>query len=131
MLEFVFDAIKGRAHIRYRGFWTEDEARAAVEEFYANMRRITTDHTAFTLLDDMSEWGPQKQEVVEINTMFGQICSTLPIVRNAVVISSALTRRQVLRSLEGFECQIFENFKEADAWLAEVEPVSGRPHMAL
>lgn len=122
MMEFLFDAAKGRLHIRYTGFWTEDYARGANIEFAAYMRKLSLERQAFTLLDDLSEWIPQSQEVVELNKQFGKICTDMPIVRNAMLISSSLIRRQVLRTVDGIDCQLFATYPEADAWLSQVEP---------
>lgn len=124
MLEFIFDQTKARLHIKYTGFWTMAQSRAALDEFSVYVKRLAA-KGGFTLLDDMSEWMPQALDVVEANTEFGLICAHLPIVRNAMIVPSPLIRRQVLRTVQALECGLFERYAEADAWLSEVEPARG------
>lgn len=125
MLEFAFDGAKGRLHIRYTGFWTDAQSNAYIAEFTAYTRRLALTHGAFTLLDDMQDWVPQSQSVVENNIQFGHICAHLPIVRNAMILPSQLIRRQVIRTVQALSCGLFDNFPEADQWLAQAEPARG------
>jgi len=127
MLEFIFDQAKGRLHVKYTGFWTEAESRSSLDEFKTYTKNVVAKYGTFTLLDDMSQWVPQQAAVVESNTGFGYICMELPIVRNAIIIPSALIRRQVIRTVQAEQCGIYEEYAAADAWLGEVEPVHGMP----
>lgn len=122
MLEFIFNQASGRLHVKYTGFWTETDSHSSLNEFKTYTRHIVATHGRFTLLDDMSEWVPQPATVVETNTQFGHICMELPIVRNAMIIPSALIRRQVIRTVQAEQCGIFEEYAAADAWLGEMEP---------
>ncbi|MDO7836638.1 hypothetical protein Q4610_16450 [Sphingobium sp. HBC34] len=123
MLDFTFDQVKGRLHIKYTGFWSEAESDEAIAAFKSYTKKLAVSHGAFTLLDDMSGWVPQAPAVVENNVEFGHFCMTLPLVRNAMIICSPLVRRQVLRTVQALECGVYDNFAEADTWLSEVEPV--------
>lgn len=126
MLEFLFDAAKGRLHIKYTGFWTDAQSNEQIAQFAAYTKKLAATHGAFTLLDDMTDWVPQTQSVVENNTQFGHICVDLPIVRNAMILPSQLIRRQVIRTVQALQCGIFDEYAPADAWLGEAEPAFGR-----
>ncbi|WP_157080304.1 hypothetical protein [Sphingobium cloacae] len=108
--------------MRYTDFWSIHDALRAQTIFQDALRVATGSGAAFTLLDDLREWGPQAQEVVELNKQFVTLCRKAPISRNAMVIPRALLRIQIHRTLDGMEnCRVFETFEEADEWLGEVE----------
>ena len=122
MFDPVFDPDTQRLHIRYSGFWSPADALRIVDQFRATLRQAALGGT-FTLLDDLRDWPPQSQEVVEITKQLPDIVREMPISRNAMIIEQALVRMQVKRTLEGLEnCEVFATFEEADRWLSEVEP---------
>jgi len=123
MLHYTLDPATRRLHLRYKGFWSVAEALQAQAIFEEALDRAMAAGSSFTLLDDLSEWGAQSQEVVELNKRFVDLCIGRPISRNAMVIPQALLRMQVHRTLKQMEnCVIFSAFHEAESWLREVEP---------
>lgn len=121
MIDTEFNEHRRRLHIRYSGFWSAGNAQAALATFQSALTQAAATGP-FTLLDDLRDWSAQSGDVVEINKAFAELCAHVPILRNAMVIPQALVRSQVRRTLDGNpNCRIFEQYAEADAWLAEVE----------
>ena len=123
MLDYTFDPTASRLHFRYKGFWSVPEALKAHIIFEQALDRVAGTGRSFTMLDDLTEWGVQSQEVVEMNKNFVDLCIGRPISRNAMLIPQALLRLQVHRTLKNMEnCVIFSTFEEANDWLKEIEP---------
>jgi len=121
MFSQTFDRVTRRLHLRYAGFWTVEDALHVQSQFKRAID-IASAGGPFTLLDDLTGWGAQTQEVVEINRQFVELCRGAPILRSAMVVPSALVRMQVQRTLDDMDSALFPTFEEADAWLKEVEP---------
>jgi len=123
MLDYIFDAASRRLHLRYTGFWTIDDARQAQGIFREALQRGAGSGPSFTLLDDLSQWPAQTQEVAALNRQFVTLCRGMPISRNAMIIPGAILKLQVHRTLDNMEnCRVFPTFEQADEWLREVEP---------
>lgn len=122
MLQSTFDPVRRRLYIKYTGFWSAADADAALIEFQQALLSAGAVGRPFTLLDDMREWSPQSQKIVDGNAALTRIFQQYPISRNAMIIPSALIRRQVGRAIDNADAwRIFDTFDEADDWLAEVE----------
>lgn len=123
MFDINFDVGKRRLHLRYSGYWTVAEAKSVHRKF-AQVLDKASKAGSFTLLDDLTEFAVQSPEVVDANQDFVTLLERAPVIRNAMVVPSALVRRQVKRQL-AFDDQkfmLFEDYASADHWLAEVEP---------
>lgn len=122
MLDIDFDRERKRLRMRYSGLWTTTEANAAREKIDSTLTLLAKEHSVITLLDDLTEYMPQSAEVAAINADLSNLSDTQFIIRNAMVIPSTILRMQVRRSMgDVTNCRLFENFAEADQWLAEVE----------
>jgi len=120
MFSQTFDKGSRRLHLRYSGMWTVENALQVQSQFKAAVDCASASGP-FTLLDDLTGWGAQTQEVVELNKRFVVLCRGAPILRSAMVVPSALVRMQVQRTLDDMDSAVFSTFEEADAWLKEVE----------
>ncbi|MFZ2982585.1 MAG: hypothetical protein WA085_16270 [Sphingobium sp.] len=121
-MQSTFDPLRRRLHIKYTGFWSPADADAALSDFQQALSGAGAAGRPFTLLDDLREWSPQSPKIVDGNAAFTRIFQQYPISRNAMIIPSALIRRQVARALDNDDAwRTFDTFDEADNWLAEVE----------
>jgi hypothetical protein len=130
MFEQNFDSHKRRLHIRYAGLWSTEEAQQYVQDFRQLLGKAAS-NGPFTLLDDLREWPTQTRDVAEICNVLPEIVLEMPVSRNAMIISQALLRMQVSRTLANLpHCRLFDNYGQADVWLSEVEVRHGRSSAA-
>jgi hypothetical protein len=119
---YEFRADRRRLHASYRGVWSEQTAREALDDFRQALERASVGGLPFTLLDDFRDWEVQPPEVTEMASSFERVLGPFPISRNAMIIPSQLVRMQVRRTLTDFQkSKIFETFDDANQWLAEIE----------
>ena len=122
MINGQFDTRRRRLVLTYSGFWTETVAHAMQERFHRLVGEAGSG-SPFTLLDDLRELGVQTADIVNLNASLFVVTANMKILRNAMLVSSVLVRRQVSRQFPDSDLNsTFNNYEAADRWLAEKEP---------
>jgi hypothetical protein len=113
------DVETARVRIVVSGFWTSETAPsflAAVQSHFDKLERLGK---PYRLLTDASDFTVQNVEVATLIENFWKLAIGPGLERQALVITSALARMQAARILEGTPVRIFDNIKDAEAWLEE------------
>ena len=122
MFEATFDRVTRRLSLTFSGFWSVDDAKRVRDALLRELQAAASGGLPFTVLDDLTDFGVQSPEVVEINNEYAVMYGDFQISRNAMIIPGALARLQVARTLRHLDnCEVFPDFPSADAWLSEVE----------
>ena len=114
------DVPRDLVRITMSGFFTEADILAFLGERIAAHRQLRCGPNQHLTLNDMREMDVRSQPVVD---SFRSILAA-PEYRSrrlAFVVTGALSRMQLMRTIEGRNAQVFEDMESAEAWLFAVD----------
>jgi hypothetical protein len=115
-LQIQVDAARDLIRITMSGFFTEDDIRAFLDARAAAHKLLRCGPNQHLTLNDMRAMDVRSQQAVD---SFRAILAA-PEYRSrrlAFVVTGALSRMQLMRTIEGRDAGCFEDVESAEAWL--------------
>ncbi len=118
------DAPRNLVRIAMSGFFTDDDIRAFLAERAVAHRQLRCGPNEHLTLNDMRGMGVRSQEAVEsFRTMLA--APEFRSRRLAFVVTSPLSRMQLMRTIDGRDARCFEDVADAEAWLFSAREEAG------
>lgn len=114
------EAPRNLVRVSMSGFFTDENVREFLEERAAAHRRLRCGPNEHLTLNDVRAMDVRSQDMVE---SFREMLAA-PEYRSrrlAFVVTSPLSRMQLMRTISGREARCFEDMHSAEAWLFECE----------